>query len=703
MRLSFIFSLTVILLFSCAPEESLEEPISDNEIINESPGDSDIAAVDEENSDSETDSEEKTAFIENISINGNHGDIKIVFTLNSNDSPKTVHIFYTGGCNKDYKKAITDKELTDIISGTYEITWYSWEQEAGCSGTAKILIVPENGEKLESEPFDLENNRENSGFASFPKTDQGISENEEIKYEEAKEILINDQGTDFVAARIDDNKYEVTALRGKIIFTRTNTNEGYKYNVVEIEGSNPIECQDYKAFSTYTEELARGSNPMNSIPPEGDYSSADDERLSFIEPENDCYPFGYEKIAAYFDHPNSGDFVINLKSYSHYAKGHPGTHGSLNTTQSRSPLIFWGKGIKKNNIIDEPVRHVDIAPTVAKLLGMPYVDGINEKGIYSHLNYLKWQDGHVIENVLDGETAKHVIIVVTDGLNKTELERQFNVVPENVAVLKKMKEEGSYSKYGSFTNWPSVTYPSHNTIGAGVYSGHHGLVDNNYYLRDEEKAVAPISQNVYTEQYFNSVYGEAETLHMAVHRAFGTWETGLEDGAYTMSIFDPSVAGSDTSDIELRDRSGKIVNFSTIVPEKDTPLPTAPISLMTVYGEQLTEAISLSQFKTLFESGPNPRPKYVIVNFMASDGIGHATGPHGQYLEEIEGHINDNVEVMMKWLTEWGILEETAFVFVSDHGMQIGDPQRTTVPRERLEENGIDIIADTGDMSIYFK
>ena len=302
--------------------------------------------------------------------------------------------------------------------------------------------------------------------------------------------------------------------------------------------------------------------------------------------------------------------------------------------------------MKSGNVSEEPFRQVDLAPTIGRLLDMPYVDGVDERGIYSHFNYLKWQDGHVHEEILTGEKTSHVFIIIADGLNKTEFDRLLSENPDDFPTLNMMKNQGTYAKFGSITNWPSNTYPSHNTVGSGVYSGHHGIVDNAYWLRDEESKANPITETVNTERYFKPVKENmVESLHMALHRAFGEWNEGSQDGAYTMSVFDPSTIGSDTSDLSLRDRSGKIANFSTIVPVADVSvIPTvSALESIKIFGSQQTELISMRQIEILYESGPNPVPMYSIVNFMATDTCGHERGPHGDLMEPTLKHIDRNI------------------------------------------------------------
>jgi len=62
------------------------------------------------------------------------------------------------------------------------------------------------------------------------------------------------------------------------------------------------------------------------------------------------------------------ELIINLTTYSTWG-GNVASHGSAYSYDSHVPLIFSGFGIKSGKF-DEPVRTVDIAPTLAALLGI---------------------------------------------------------------------------------------------------------------------------------------------------------------------------------------------------------------------------------------------------------------------------------------------------------------------------------------------
>ena len=94
--------------------------------------------------------------------------------------------------------------------------------------------------------------------------------------------------------------------------------------------------------------------------------------------------------------------------------GHPGEHGSLGVLQARAPFVIAGKGVRTDGLVPRAARLVDVAPTIAQLLGVtPRTDG----------RYLAGQDGDVRTDVLDhdAEPPGHVVGFLLDGANPNVL------------------------------------------------------------------------------------------------------------------------------------------------------------------------------------------------------------------------------------------------------------------------------------------
>jgi hypothetical protein len=636
-----------------------------------------------------------------VGFDGDWGDIGIRFALAPADGqPRSVSLDYRGCSAADWTPTVLlDPALAvDLDPGEHALTWASWEQEAGCGAPVTFQLTTDRDERAQSAPLALGNIGEHSGFVDFPQTTQGIDASELDRYADALQALLGASALDFVATR-SGTSYEVRAVRGSIVFARRHTNHGYRYDVLELGGQNPIAEQDPSLFPTLAEELARGSNPNDVSYPSLGYDPGD-PRLSFIEPEDDSYPYGYERIAAYFDHPDAADLMLNARGY---AGGAGGTHGSLSMVQSRSPLILWGKGVAPGEQL-AGARQVDIAPTVAKLLDMPFVDGVDERGIRSHFVRLRWQDGHEIPGVLDGSVSKYVILIQSDGLNHAELHDKIDRDPGSVPHLAQLRGEGAWLRYGSITNWPSVTYPSHNVVGAGLYSGHHGIVDNSYYLRGTATVADPIGEIFNTGHYWNPLLPTGETLHHASHRAFGNWLDDPATGAYTLSVLDPSVAGANTADLEFHDDSGQVsFPLDTLLPPFETPWPNILPTDVESFGAQVAERSGMAELHILYSGDSSARPIYTAFNHSCTDTLGHAWGPHGDDMNQAVEHLDANVGVLLDWLDGWGILGDTTIILTSDHGMQLGDDSRSGSMKQALIDAGIGFVDGTSSMSVYLQ
>src|SRR4051812_11299528 len=176
-----------------------------------------------------------------------------------------------------------------------------------------------------------------------------------------------------------DGVYEAKSHDGAVTFRRTGPGpDGYE--VVSTRGSDPLGDQSTDRFSPLGAELS-GLHPHRS--------------------EN-AYPYAFDTIAQLFDHPAAPDLCV-IHSASHNWEdqgGHLGEHGSLGVVQARAPFVLAGKGVRHDGLVPKAARLVDVAPTIARLLGCaPHADG----------TYVSGQDGEARDDVLDGERPRHVV------------------------------------------------------------------------------------------------------------------------------------------------------------------------------------------------------------------------------------------------------------------------------------------------------
>jgi hypothetical protein len=511
---------------------------------------------------------------------------------------------------------------------------------------------------------------------------QGLDHNQEESGNRAIYLLLSDPSvggqTDFVAT-YRDGAYEVWAKRGMVRFQRTSGASGeYDYEVIETIGQNPVENQDPRAVASVEEELeaARRSG-----------FATDDPNRAFIEPEHLSYPLAYERIAQLFDSPNAPDLVLNPKSYAFGRQ--PGQHGSLDVVQSRAPLVFSGPGVRPG-VSDGPARHIDIAPTVAKLMGFPKVRGRDACGRPSSDVYFRRQDGQPLDEAIDDNAARpeRVYIFHLDGFANDELHWRLDHEPEALPNLRRLIERGHRFRYGSIVNFPSITWPSHNTIGTGCWGGHHDIVNPTYYLRATREVVTPQGNQFDTARFLG---GDVETLYEAFHRVYGPWQG--ERGALTAAIHEPCTRGADHSVLERRvigDRDR--LRALTKEFEVDASPRWKADEQRGAINESLVDNRGIAQVVVLFTEEGHPPPSFVFHEFTLTDGTAHDYGPHHPGHREAVDETDRRIGRVLRMLEERGLFESTLFVITADHGMAATNTE--------LAANQVQLLPDEGMKAI---
>lgn len=487
---------------------------------------------------------------------------------------------------------------------------------------------------------------------------QGLDHNQEESGNRAIHLLlahpvVGDQ-TDFVAT-YRDGAYEVWSKRGMIRFQRTfGANGGFEYKVLEQIGEHPIENQDTHAISTVEEEMDAAGKSAHPT---------DDANTAYIEPEHLTYPFAYDRLTQLFDSPNAPDVVINPKAFAFGRQ--PGQHGALDIVQSRAPLIMAGPGVRQG-ALEDAARHVDIAPTIAHAVGFPKIDGHDATGRPASGQYLRRQDGRVLDEVFDGSGAKaeRAYIFHLDGQSNSELRYRLQD-PNALPNIRRIIDRGSMFLYGSITNFPSITWPSHNAIGTGAWGGHHDIVNPTYYLRETREVVTPQGQQFDTARFLSH---DVETLHDAFHRVYGSWEG--QDGALTAAIHDPCGRGADHSVLERRiigDRD-RLRALTADLQDEISPKWLQDEREGT-HREAIVDARGIAQVLVLFTEDSHPPPAFTYHNFTLTDGTGHDYGPHSDGQRAALDETDKRIGHVLDMMEQHGYLDSTLIVLTADHGM----------------------------------
>ncbi len=519
--------------------------------------------------------------------------------------------------------------------------------------------------------------------------DQGFNENERESVELAMDVLMDQPSVYFAATYDQTNElYIVRSKRGDVAFRRVIGDDGYEFEIVSQSGDDPFPNRDFEHLSTYDDELAAGSNPMNTSYPDYGYEEGD-ERLSFIEPEDNGYPLPLLRIAQLFDAPGAPDLVHCAMPYGVNSIG---THGNLDVVQSRATLIFSGVGVKSGYVSQADASSVDIAPTVLALLGGQTTTGIDSRGHIYTANMIRWQDGRVLEDVMEDPCnggADHAIIVLFDGLNSNEIVHAYQTGEPYLPNFFFLMETGTILQKGAIVGYPSVSVPGHISIGTGAYQGHHGFANNTLYERSSGLLlgidyvfdhIVEIIQNpsLVLDLYYTFYNPEVETIFEAVHRSFG-------EDAFCASINEMTIIGADHS-------------LLTLIPWFDgVPFVSDAGKGLDAY--MAADQFAVMQLESIFrQHGP---PKLVYLSFYSSDGAGELSGPHGDLLRETLQYLDSLLGEVINLYVQAGVFDKTVFVLTSDHGMEIQDKNRAFDWGGPLRDAGLKYAGSAGFQFLY--
>ncbi len=525
---------------------------------------------------------------------------------------------------------------------------------------------------------------------------QGLDPNQEESGNRAIVALLTDDAngeTDWVATyryttdsdgAHAEGAYEVWSLRGMVRFRRFIAEDGrFGYEVIEQAGENPVANQDPTAVATIAEELeAAAASGM----------ATNDPNRAYMDPHTLSYPLIYEKVAQLFDSPNAPDLVINPKTWQYGRQ--PGQHGAADVVQARAPLVFSGPGIKGKGVTDALCAQVDVAPTLAKVLGLPLIDGKDSTGRTSTERgaepdvYLKRQDGKPIDEIVDPDNPpERVYLFLLDGLSNTELKERLEKDRESIPNLSRIIENGLIFRYGTIVNFPSITWPSHNALGTGAWCGHHDIVNPTYYLRETRQVVTPQGSIWETGKYLNE---DVETLYEALHRVHGEWDPHTKTGVMTASINEPCMRGAAHSTLERRMRVDiERVNDLTKANRADTNPRWQADGQESVRRYSYTDIQGTAQAIALFSEEDQPPPVFTYHEFSLTDAVGHDYGPHHPAITDALVETDKRIGKILDVLRARGLYDSTLFVITTDHGMAPIDGEKAADQALAVREAGV--------------
>ncbi len=448
--------------------------------------------------------------------------------------------------------------------------------------------------------------------------------------------------------------YEVWAARGLVRFRRLiDSDDRLHFEVIEVAGENPLANQDPLALATVAAE--RGASAAGGF-------DAEQPARRFIAPEQQSYPFGYERVAQLFDSPNAPDLAVSPRDWC--SGNQPGTHGALHVRQARAPLWFAGPGITPGRY-ELAARSVDIAPTVLATLGFPLIDGADASGRTSSERgaapdvYLARQDGRPLVELFD--TAAHptrAYLFLMDGMHQTELEDRLERDPQGLPHLRRLRDRAAVLAGGSIVNFPSITWPSHTAIGTGTWGGHHDVVNPSYYLRSQHTSVSPQGLSMGTEHFANTA---VESIYEAFERVY--------PGCITAAIHAPFGRSATHAVLEGRNLCDR-ARLKELTAEFSGDInPRWHGEHQSVAGEAQLDTRGTAQVHELFTRRDLPAPLFVYHELVLTDGAGHDYGPHSDGLDDALSETDLRIGRVLAVLDERGLFDETLFIVSADHGM----------------------------------
>jgi len=444
----------------------------------------------------------------------------------------------------------------------------------------------------------------------------------------------------------EGDAYRVVTGSGSTQFRRTRDAEG---NWVLAWDDDPPLNTSSMVDVTLDDALSHG-NPSDT-----DYSahgySTDDPRLSFSALPDTAYPNLMRRFSSLFDGADAPDMAVLLAPY---AKGGIGSHGDADGAQSRAPLVLRGPGVLPGRV-PAAANHVDIAPTVAGLLGVSPVRGIDGRtGRWTDNQMMRWEDGEVLTAALTATcaygAAKYGLVLVLDGLNHTELLAgvQAGRYPNLARIV---DDQAAIFDGGSLVGWPSFSLPGHVSIFTGAWQGHHGLISNSFIQQStgesapgvglQDMLMNPSTANAVMDEYLSP---DVETLFEAVAR----------------SRPEPRLAAVN----ELMTRGANLGAMSGGA----APPPTD----LLVYS--LADEFGVAQAQTLLVDGV---PDLMAISLYLTDGAGQNVGPHGDGARDAIVETDERVGRLLDLYEEAGVLDDTLVVLTADHGMSLMDNSRT--------------------------
>lgn len=274
--------------------------------------------------------------------------------------------------------------------------------------------------------------------------------------------------------------------------------------------------------------------------------------------------------------------------------------------------------------------------------------------------------------------SKYVIVVSEDALVFDDLET-LRTLPTYSSIWNKCaRVERVRSIY------PTLTYPAHVTMLTGVYPDKHGVVDNEKLCIDQIKMPWQFD---YKTSLYPDLFDAAKRHQLTTAAVF--WPvTGHHPAIdYLVPECWPEQLDPVRADCFTEHGASIEVMENVILPN----LPRLRFRKQPYWDSFLTEcACNIIR---------RYRPNLLMIHAAVMDGYRHQTGVFSTKVTHGLHEVDDRLCFLLQAAENAGILEDTIFFIVSDHGQM--NTTRTIRPNVLLREAGLISVADDGKLLSY--
>ena len=229
-------------------------------------------------------------------------------------------------------------------------------------------------------------------------------------------------------------------------------------------------------------------------------------------------------------------------------------------------------------------------------------------------------------------------------------------------------EMGVAFGHGAMSSLPTVTLANHTSIITGAHPGHHGILNNAWFDRDDRRA------------------GDHQLAgHLAVEHAAPRARHRVDPRRRAPHLARRVHRVGERAVRQRRDYS----TFDFFRRGEVPPIPKDPFGLPHTTERFVRPSKDYSWSSVVDHMGVDqalgiiggkyrdvsyPLPRFMWCNFTLTDAAMHEGGPHSEMAAASVRDSDGRVGAILAALEQRGVIDDCAFVLVADHGMEENDP-----------------------------